>query len=158
MHKRASQIQIKRVYDPPGKFDGTRVLVDRLWPRGWGKEKAALTLWLKEVAPSPELRTWFGHDPARWTEFGRRYRAELKNDEAVGRLGDFLTHGRVTLRHSSRNRSLKDSTNALSVGLPRLLKSIFTLLVYAQKSMRPPANSDPLSHAIRCGTPRSYFK
>ena len=65
MGQRSSQIQIKRVYDPPGKIDGTRVLVDRLWPRGVGKEKAALALWLKEVAPSPELRTWFGHDPAR---------------------------------------------------------------------------------------------
>ncbi len=104
MGKRASQIQIKRVYDPPGKIDGARVLVDRLWPRGLSKEKAALTLWLKEVAPSPELRTWFGHDPARWTEFGRRYRAELKkNDEAVGRLGDLLKGGPATLLYAAHD-------------------------------------------------------
>ena len=71
-----ADIRVKRVYDPPDKADGTRVLVDRLWPRGLSKEKAAVTLWLKEIAPSPALRKWFGHDPARWTEFTRRYRAE----------------------------------------------------------------------------------
>ena len=81
-----AEIRTKRVYDPPDDIDGTRVLVDRLWPRGLRKEKAALTLWLKEIAPSPELRKWFGHEPARWAEFGRRYRAELtRNAEAVAR-------------------------------------------------------------------------
>jgi uncharacterized protein YeaO (DUF488 family) len=99
-----SGIRVKRVYDPPDKDDGSRVLVDRLWPRGLRKAEAALTLWLKEISPSPELRTWFGHDPARWTEFGRRYRAELKrNDEAVGRLGELLKRGPVMLLYAAHD-------------------------------------------------------
>jgi uncharacterized protein YeaO (DUF488 family) len=71
-------IQIKRAYEPPSRTDGTRVLVERLWPRGLTKKKVAVTLWLKEIAPSPELRKWFGHDPAKWKEFERKYRRELK--------------------------------------------------------------------------------
>jgi uncharacterized protein YeaO (DUF488 family) len=99
-----SDIRIKRIYDPPDKDDGARVLVDRLWPRGLRKEKAALTLWLKEIAPSPELRRWFGHDPARWTEFGHRYNAELtRNDEAVARLGDLLKRGPATLLYAAHD-------------------------------------------------------
>ena len=68
---------LKRAYEPPEKTDGTRILVDRLWPRGVSKAKARLDEWFKEIAPSAELRTWFGHDPDRWDEFRRRYRAEL---------------------------------------------------------------------------------
>jgi uncharacterized protein YeaO (DUF488 family) len=98
------EIRIKRVYDPTDKDDGTRVLVDRLWPRGLRKEEAALTLWLKEIAPSPELRKWFGHDPARWTEFGDRYHAELAgNDAAVVRLTDLLKRGPVTLVYAAHD-------------------------------------------------------
>ena len=67
------QIRTKRVYDPPDPKDGTRILVDRLWPRGLKKDEAAIDLWLRDVAPSNELRRWFGHDPKRWTEFRRRY-------------------------------------------------------------------------------------
>lgn len=70
-------IRIKRVYDPPASQDGYRILVDRLWPRGLSKHKAKLDLWTKEVAPSPQLRKWFGHDPERWTDFKRRYAQEL---------------------------------------------------------------------------------
>lgn len=70
-------IRTKRIYDPSDASDGARVLVDRLWPRGVRKEAAALTLWLKDIAPSPQLRQWFGHDPARWQEFIHRYREEL---------------------------------------------------------------------------------
>lgn len=104
MMERDADIRIKRVYDPPDKDDGTRVLVDRLWPRGLRKEDAALTLWLKEIAPSPELRMWFGHDPARWIEFDRRYRAELKkNDEAVGQLGELVKRGPVTLLYAAHD-------------------------------------------------------
>lgn len=87
----AAQIDIrtKRVYDPTDVVDGTRVLVDRLWPRGVRKEVAALTLWLKDIAPSPQLRQWFGHDPARWPEFVQRYREELAaNASALARLGE----------------------------------------------------------------------
>jgi uncharacterized protein YeaO (DUF488 family) len=99
-----SNIRIKRVYDPPDKDDGSRMLVDRLWPRGLRKERAALTLWLKEIAPSSELRGWFGHEPSRWSEFGHRYRAELgKNDVAVARFGDLLKVGPATLLYAARD-------------------------------------------------------
>jgi uncharacterized protein YeaO (DUF488 family) len=74
------RIKLKRVYEGAAKEDGYRVLVERLWPRGLKKEQVAMDLWLKEVAPSPELRTWFGHDPAKWEEFKRRYWAELKEN------------------------------------------------------------------------------
>ncbi len=70
--------KLKRVYDPPSLEDGSRVLVDRLWPRGLTKKRAAVDLWLKEIAPSTELRQWFGHDPARWPTFQRRYAKELE--------------------------------------------------------------------------------
>ncbi|HZQ43420.1 MAG TPA: DUF488 domain-containing protein [Acidobacteriaceae bacterium] len=71
-------INIKRAYDPPSASDGTRILVDRLWPRGISKDELKLDLWLKDVAPSAALRQWFSHDPERWTEFQRRYLDELK--------------------------------------------------------------------------------
>ncbi len=102
----AAQIDIrtKRVYAPSVAGDGARVLVDRLWPRGVRKEVAALTLWLKEISPSPELRRWFGHDPARWPEFIRRYRAELAaNTSALARLGELAKAGRVTLLYGARD-------------------------------------------------------
>ena len=84
-------IKIKRVYEKPEKGDGFRVLVDRLWPRGLTKEKAALDLWLKEIAPSTELRKWFGHDPEKWNDFQKKYRKELKeNKEAVSTLKEHL--------------------------------------------------------------------
>jgi uncharacterized protein YeaO (DUF488 family) len=76
-------IKIKRVYDEPAKGDGDRVLVDRLWPRGMTKEAAAIKEWAKELAPTTELREWFGHDTERWPEFQRRYTSELKKNEAV---------------------------------------------------------------------------
>jgi uncharacterized protein YeaO (DUF488 family) len=83
----AADIRSRRIYDPPLSDDGARVLVDRLWPRGLRKEKAALTLWLKEIAPSPTLRKWFGHDPARWTEFTRaiapNWRATMKRSRRL---------------------------------------------------------------------------
>lgn len=104
MVKHEAEIRIKRVYDPPDDTDGTRVLVDRLWPRGLRKAEAALTLWLKEIAPSSELRKWFGHDPVRWAEFGRRYRAELTgNAGAVARLVDVSTHGPLTLLYAAHD-------------------------------------------------------
>ncbi|MGV6876731.1 DUF488 domain-containing protein [Pseudochelatococcus sp. B33] len=104
MSRSALDIRLKRIYDPPAEDDGARVLVDRLWPRGIRKEGARLTLWLKDVAPSPELRRWFGHDPARWDEFSRRYRAELDaNGEAVQRLREFLALGPLTLLYAAHD-------------------------------------------------------
>src|ERR1019366_7077403 len=77
-------VRLKRAYLPPSPDDGVRVLVDRLWPRGVRKSDAAIDRWLKEVAPSTELRRWFGHDPSRWEEFRRRYRAELSRNTGLG--------------------------------------------------------------------------
>ena len=81
-------IKVKRVYEQPDKDDGRRILVDRLWPRGLTKEKAGVDLWLKDIAPSTELRKWFGHDPDRWEEFKERYRAELEEAGKMGVLRD----------------------------------------------------------------------
>lgn len=97
-------LRIKRIYDEPAKDDGYRVLVDRLWPRGVSKEKAALDLWLKEIAPSPDLRTWFGHDPERFEEFAAKYREELGGNPAVGQLKDILKNNdAVTLLYAARD-------------------------------------------------------
>jgi uncharacterized protein YeaO (DUF488 family) len=97
-------IRLKRAYAPPAPEDGFRVLVERLWPRGVKKEAAALDLWLKDVAPSTELRQWFGHDPARWVEFRRRYREELQGRaQAVATLREKVRAGEVTLVYGSRD-------------------------------------------------------
>ena len=97
-------IQLKRIYEPYSKEDGYRILVDRLWPRGFTKEKAALDLWLKEIAPSTELRKWFGHDPEKWKEFQKKYRIELKqNKEALDRLMDYIKKGKVTLLYGAKD-------------------------------------------------------
>ena len=81
-------IRIKRVYEPPSEQDGFRILVDRLWPRGLSKESAQIDLWLKDVAPSDDLRKWFSHDPKKWLEFKKKYRKELdEKNELVSRLG-----------------------------------------------------------------------
>lgn len=94
----AYDIAVKRVYEPASKDDGQRVLVDRIWPRGVSKDKAALTLWLKDLAPSTELRKWFDHAPERWEEFRKRYRAELdERREPLRELRALLEKGRVTL-------------------------------------------------------------
>lgn len=85
-------VQIKRAYEPAKPSDGYRVLVDRLWPRGVSKQRAALDDWMKTVAPSTQLRQWFGHDPARWKEFAARYRAELKTH--APELADLEAHAR----------------------------------------------------------------
>src|ERR1700733_7977862 len=104
MVKGHAEIRIKRVYDPSDEADGTRVPVDRLWPRGLRKENVVLTLWLKEIAPSPDLRKWFGHDPARWAEFSRRYRAELaRNDESVAKVADLAKRGPLTLLYAAHD-------------------------------------------------------
>ena len=98
-------INLKRAYEKPDTQDGFRVLVERLWPRGLKKEAAALDLWLKDIAPSAELRRWFGHDPARWEEFCRRYWIELaERPTAVKVLQEQLREGQVTLVYGSRDQ------------------------------------------------------
>lgn len=101
---RKATITIKRVYEKPAKSDGKRVLVDRVWPRGLTKDKAAVDVWLKDIAPSSELRKWFGHDPKRWDEFRRRYREELKDrDACVKALRELTRDGPVTLVYGARD-------------------------------------------------------
>jgi len=98
------KINIKRVYEKPEKEDGIRILVDRLWPRGLTKEKAAIDLWLNEIAPTTELRKWFGHDPAKWKDFQKRYKQELKkNNEQVLLLKEQLKKGIVTLVYGAKD-------------------------------------------------------
>jgi uncharacterized protein YeaO (DUF488 family) len=102
----AFDIAVKRIYAPPERSDGQRVLVDRVWPRAVSKDNAALELWLKEVAPSAGLRKWFGHKPERWAEFEKRYRRELDaNVEAVARLRAMLGRGKVTLLYGSQDEA-----------------------------------------------------
>ena len=97
-------IAIKRAYDAPEARDGARILVDRLWPRGVSKEVLQAEMWLKEVAPSDKLRKWFSHDVARWTEFERRYRAELdETPEAWQPIIDRAKHGDITLLYSAKD-------------------------------------------------------
>lgn len=97
-------VKIKRVYDEPEADDGERILVDRLWPRGLSKEKAALDDWMKEVAPTSELRKWFDHRPERWEEFKARYRGELHGNPAAAALRARVSAGKATLLYGSRNR------------------------------------------------------
>ncbi|MDX8514750.1 DUF488 domain-containing protein [Mesorhizobium captivum] len=102
----AFDMAVKRVYEAPERTDGQRVLVDRIWPRGVAKKDAALTLWLREIAPSDELRKWFGHDPERWAEFQKRYRVELdRNEEAVAQLRNVLREGKVTLLYGAHDEA-----------------------------------------------------
>src|ERR1700742_2164073 len=97
-------VRIQRVYDEPAADDGYRVLVDRLWPRGVSKQQAQLDEWLKDVAPSPELRTWFGHKPERFAEFKARYEAELRTNPAVGELRELIKNeDTVTLLYGARD-------------------------------------------------------
>ena len=100
-----TEFKIKRVYEEPTKADGYRVLVDRLWPRGVSKEKAALDEWNKEVAPSPELREWFGHRPERFEEFVARYQTELEENEAVESFREAVKDNKVvTLLYAARDQ------------------------------------------------------
>lgn len=102
--KRALNIRLKRVYEPSARSDGRRFLVERLWPRGLKKAELQMDAWLKDAAPSTELRKWFSHDPAKWSEFQKRYFAELKgNAEAWAPIVEAAKNGPVTLLYSSRD-------------------------------------------------------
>ena len=108
-----SSFQVKRIYDPSDPKDGTRILVDRIWPRGLTKEACRLDVWLKEIAPSNELRRWFRHEPKRWDEFLRRYFGELQNKEQIwSSLVERAQKGRVTLLYAARDM---EHNNALAL-------------------------------------------
>ena len=107
----ARSLKLKRIYAPPAKSDGFRILVDRLWPRGLSKQKAKVDHWLRDIAPSTALRRWYGHDPARWPEFRRRYAGELKAQPgALKELQALLkAHPTVTLLFSSKEEKLNNA-------------------------------------------------
>lgn len=103
-------LSIKRIYEPPAQQDGYRVLIDRLWPRGISKEKARIDLWLREIAPSTELRQWFDHDPAKWQSFCARYRLELDGKpELLASLKQQARQGRVTLLYSAQDEQFNQA-------------------------------------------------
>ncbi len=113
-------IKVKRIYQKPAKEDGWRVLVDRLWPRGMKKEAAHIDLWMKEVAPGDALRKWFGHEPRKWVEFQKKYRAELKKKkDLISNLKKMeREHGTLTLLFGA-----KDESHNQAVLLAEVLKS-----------------------------------
>ena len=119
-HVPPDHVLLKRVHLSACPEDGVRILVDRLWPRGVSKARAALAFWNKDVPPTTRLRQWFGHDPARWEEFCRRYRAELKaNPEAVEALGALARQGRVTLVFGARDEAHNEAVVLREVLLGR---------------------------------------
>lgn len=99
----SASIKLKRIYEDPSEDDGYRVLVDRLWPRGISKEGAKLDLWMKDIAPSTELRKWFSHDVDKWEEFQKRYKVELKNNPEVSKLRDIIRSKKITLLFAARD-------------------------------------------------------
>lgn len=112
MAKARVPVQMKRAYEAPEPSDGTRVLVDRLWPRGLTKEAVHIDLWLKDAAPSKDLRTWYGHDPARFDEFRRRYQRELTAEpgrSALARLRDLAASGTLTLVFGAKDAERSDA-------------------------------------------------
>jgi uncharacterized protein YeaO (DUF488 family) len=109
----SGHVRVGRVYDPPTAQDGARVLVDRLWPRGLKRDAAALDEWCREIAPSNQLRAWYGHDPDRWAEFAARYRAELDDPQravALAHLADLARAQTVTLLTASKAVEISDAT------------------------------------------------
>ena len=107
---RSENVKLKRAYEPPARSDGKRVLIDRLWPRGLKKTDTKIDEWMKGIAPSTELRKWFGHDPARWPEFRRRYEAEVQqHSEQLDRLRTLAREGPLTLVFSARDEEHNDA-------------------------------------------------
>ena len=109
----AHKVQVRRIYDDAQKSDGTRILVDRVWPRGVSKDKAELDEWVKDVAPSTELRKWYSHDPEKFDEFARRFREELQSDDAaqaLDELGELAQKGTLTLLTASKRDDISQAT------------------------------------------------
>jgi uncharacterized protein YeaO (DUF488 family) len=119
----AANIRLKRAYEPPARGDGARILIDRLWPRGMTKEKAAIDDWFKDIAPSTALRQWFGHDPARWPEFRRRYADEVRqNLENFDKLRAQARQGPITLVFSAHDEAHNDAVVLRDLLLGRSVK------------------------------------
>ncbi|HTJ55525.1 MAG TPA: DUF488 domain-containing protein [Nitrosospira sp.] len=107
---KAGNIKLKRAYDPPEPTDGVRILVDRLWPRGVKKEDAAIDEWMKDIAPSTDLRKWFGHDPERWEEFCERYAEEVsRHSDQLRQLRELAHKGPITLVYSAHDEAHNDA-------------------------------------------------
>jgi uncharacterized protein YeaO (DUF488 family) len=120
----AAGVKLKRAYEPPASSDGRRILIDRLWPRGVSKAQAAIDQWRKDVAPSTDLRKWFGHDPARWQEFRKRYAAEIReHSEELRELRRRAREGTVTLVYSARDEAHNDAVVLREILLGRWPKS-----------------------------------
>lgn len=98
------EISLKRAYEPAAETDGMRILVDRIWPRGVTKSEAGIDLWLKDLAPSTALRKWFGHDPEKWSEFQKKYRAELKDNPALPEIKALSRQKNVTLVYAAKDK------------------------------------------------------
>jgi uncharacterized protein YeaO (DUF488 family) len=121
MTKQEVSVALKRAYDEPAASDGTRVLVERLWPRGLSKERAHIDFWLKDVAPSTELRQWFHHDPQKFPEFRRRYQAELQAEaaqEALTKLRDIAKQGQLTLVFAAHDAAYSNAVVLRDLLLP----------------------------------------
>lgn len=117
-------LRVKRVYEPCAKADGHRILVDRLWPRGLSKEKAAVDEWLREIAPSSELRRWFQHDPEKWPEFQKRYRHELRaHGDVLRQIADRAARGTVTLLYGARDEAHNDAVVLAAVLRRRMARA-----------------------------------
>ena len=120
-------LRLKRAYEPAARVDGYRILVDRLWPRGLAKKKEAIDQWMKAIAPSAELRRWFGHDPDRWSEFRRRYERELRaNDDLVREIAALASRRRVTLVYGARDELHNDAVVLAAVVRRRMKRANFT--------------------------------
>jgi uncharacterized protein YeaO (DUF488 family) len=136
-------IQLKRAYEKASRDDGVRILVERLWPRGLTKRKAALELWLKDVAPSPELRKWFGHDPAKWKQFEQRYWKELNaRKEAVDFLRRKINQGTVTLVYAAHDEE-HNGALALKKFLEHRKKLSAAMTDFRDQQRGAPRNRDP---------------
>jgi uncharacterized protein YeaO (DUF488 family) len=117
-------LQLKRAYEPAARTDGRRILVDRLWPRGLSKRRVAIDDWMKELAPSAQLRRWFAHDPKKWPEFQRRYRVELRDhSDLVRQLASLARRGRVTLVFGARDERHNDAVVLVGVIRRRMARA-----------------------------------
>src|SRR4051794_23232752 len=142
----AENIKLKRAYDSAGSSDGTRILIDRLWPRGVSKADAAIDLWAKDVAPSTALRKWFGHDPARWQEFRRRYSKEVhRHRDRLAELRGLAQTGRITLVFAAHDEAHNDAVVLRAI----LLSKHCTIVPPSLAFVLTDANRDPYtSHFI----------